>query len=461
MGLQRTPPPRAAQPGPSTGGDTQAETAAASVGSPAKAFAPRNPGVLRTPPGSTSPLLPPTRATPSRAPTSAITSITATTTQAVPSSDSAPIPTVEPLIEPARGSTSSSELGRESLGESQHKSLIIDDRPIRPAPAIVLDISEASIQKEEEDVMMDVDEPEERTVEAELSGQLEIEMAEPQSDSPTVIQPPLRESTPPVTQSTTSKRTPASTTTTTSRPVPAPTTPTAPKTPRSRSRRQTNPLPDPPAPIPLDEPMEYGRRYQLTMETLDRAVKAGAQRWTVDHFNGCFPKISARMPAAMEPAWLKSSLSMRENILKNAHVLLSHYDTGPALQAIDDVDKEAREYAKSNAPREAGEGSSRPDAWRPDISPHALVAGAVLPIYDEAYQKLREEYLELHKDCTDRYASILAKQASLKYLESSVSDGVVELDKTIKILEKLPTEDMMVWTETTETRLETRAPEQV
>lgn len=36
---------------------------------------------------------------------------------------------------------------------------------------------------------------------------------------------------------------------------------------------------------------------------------------------------------------------------------------------------------------------------------------------------------QLHEDSRRRYASIVAKQAQLKELEGSVSDGVVELDK--------------------------------
>ncbi|WWD17053.1 hypothetical protein CI109_101490 [Kwoniella shandongensis] len=458
MGLQRTPPQRANQPGPST--NHAAETAdqtTTSIGSPAKAFAPRNPGVLRTPPGgrgaSTSPL-PPTQPTP--LPASSSTPITATAL--ISKTIAEPLSEPEPVV--TGPSPSAQGEGRESFGGPQHKSLIIDDRPIRPAPAAVFDITDPSIQHQE-DVAMDVDEPEEQSVEAALSsGQNppEVEMAEPGPQPEVSFTRPREVTPPPATSIATSSRTPAVSQVPPTTPA-AP--PAAPKTPRSRSRRQTNPLPDPPAPIPLDEPMEYGRRYQLTMETLDRAVKAGAQRWTVDHFNGCFPTISKQMPTAMENAWLQASLSMRQNILDNAQPLLSHYNVGPALQAIDEVDKEAREYAKSNPPREAGASSSRPDAWRPNVSPHALVAATVLPIYDEAYQKLREEYLELHKDCTDRYASILSKQATLKNLESSVSDGVVELDKTIKILEKLPTEDMMLWTESAETKLETRAPEQL
>lgn len=64
---------------------------------------------------------------------------------------------------------------------------------------------------------------------------------------------------------------------------PAPVTP-APKTSRSRTRRQTNQLPAPPTPIQVDDvpqaASQYGKRYQVTYDALERAVKAGTQRWT-------------------------------------------------------------------------------------------------------------------------------------------------------------------------------------
>jgi hypothetical protein len=68
---------------------------------------------------------------------------------------------------------------------------------------------------------------------------------------------------------------------------------------------------------------------------------------------------------------------------------------------------------------------------------------------------------QLHEDARMRYASILAKQAQLKDLEGSVSDGVIELEQvghlyslkesadkqTIKLLDGFPGEDMMAWME--------------
>ncbi|WVF71187.1 hypothetical protein IAT40_005987 [Kwoniella sp. CBS 6097] len=233
-----------------------------------------------------------------------------------------------------------------------------------------------------------------------------------------------------------------------------------PKTPRSRSRRPTEPLPSPPKPLPVDEDEQddYGRRYQLTMETLERAVKAGAQRWTLDHLKGCFPQLSKDNSKAMQNMCLSASQSMASNILNNALAHMEHYKVGAALKSIDAVDQEAREYARNN-PSVFGSGKcERPDAWRADLEPQALVAATILPIYDEAYTKLREEYLELHAHCAEKYKTIREKQTLLKELEGGVADGVVDLQKTIEILDQLPVEDMALWTETVDTKLDTRAP---
>jgi hypothetical protein len=53
----------------------------------------------------------------------------------------------------------------------------------------------------------------------------------------------------------------------------------------------------------------------------------------------------------------------------------------------------------------------------------------------------------LHEDCSKRYASIAKKQAELKQLEATVSDGVVDLEKTVETMQDFPTEEMRRWME--------------
>ena len=61
----------------------------------------------------------------------------------------------------------------------------------------------------------------------------------------------------------------------------APITP-APKTPKSARKTPAQVLAEPVVPIPLPsgEEADYGKRYDVTMETLDLAVRASAQKWT-------------------------------------------------------------------------------------------------------------------------------------------------------------------------------------
>ncbi|TYJ59029.1 hypothetical protein B9479_000018 [Cryptococcus floricola] len=419
MGLARTPPQRAHDLAP-----------APLPPQGASPFAPRNPGVMRSPPAR-SPSQPPQH----------------------PQLYAQPEPDNEPQEEPGAQDEVLEE-GNTTEEPAPHHSLIVDDRPIRPAPAIVVheETMDGSAIAETEDSSLG-------HVQADEGG--DVEMQEPDTEvdaSAELSQPsgPSQPTTPPTSRPRRSHAPPqAESSSQNSQPA-------QPKTPRSRSsRRHTNPLPPPP-PIQLDadvppEHLLYGRRYRLSMEMLDRAVMAAAQRWTADQMRDCFPKLSKKMPKAVENTYLSASQAMRDNILANAHELLTHYKAGPAMQLIDEVDMEAREYAatcKAN-----GESSNRPDAWRPDVSPHALVAATVLPVYDEAYIKLRDEYLELHKDCQERYASMLQKQALIKRLEENVGDGAVELDQTLQVLDNLPIEDMQTWTEATETKMDTRAPE--
>ncbi|WVQ74412.1 hypothetical protein IAR50_004013 [Cryptococcus sp. DSM 104548] len=424
MGLARTPPQRV---------NERAPAHVAAHGAPP--FAPRNPGVMRSPPAKSPSPQPPLLQQPQP--------------QAEPEQESQEEPQAEDEV---------AEEGNTTEEPVPHKSLIVDDRPIRPAPAIVvhdetMEVDASAETVEMEDASLD-------NAQADEGGDVEMQEAEPALDASTELSQPSRPnqpSTPPAARPRRSHAPPQAESSSQS------SQPAQPKTPRSRSsRRHTNPLPPPPAPIQLDadvppEHLLYGRRYRLSMEMLDRAVMAAAQRWTADQMRECFPKLSKKMPKAVENTYLSASQSMRENILANAHELLTHYKAGPAMQLIDEVDIEAREYASTC--KANGESSDRPDAWRPDVSPHALVAATVLPVYDEAYSKLREEYLELHKDCQERYASLLQKQALIKRLEENVGDGAVELDKTLQVLDNLPLEDMQTWTEATETKMDTRAPE--
>lgn len=174
---------------------------------------------------------------------------------------------------------------------------------------------------------------------------------------------------------------------------------------------------------------------------------------------GCLPLLAAQHKQTMEHVWLNSSQSMQTAIIVSAlwnqsmysvliwrqdkaTFLFDHYRVGPALQDIDAVVSEARAYAAAHP-----DAPGRPDAWQPDLSPATLTVAANLPMYDEVYNRLRDEYLEvsrrlcrcwavgvltphqLHQKCSSRYKRILEKQEELRLLEGAVSDGVVELEQ--------------------------------
>ncbi|WVR06830.1 hypothetical protein IAU60_003866 [Kwoniella sp. DSM 27419] len=424
----------------STAAPSDADKTTLSTLTPERAFVPRHPGVMRTPPGGHQPIA-----------------------------------------------------GPSSVSRAGH----IDERPIRPAP--VVPDAEAVEQQHDQSTDMEVDEPSvagpapasvsaeqpsasqsaESIAEAEAEAAVEADLlsAEPsiqedvnmeagdiEAPAPTPAPPSQavaveRPTTPAPVRATTPTASAAAPTPGSTR---APRTPapqsTAPKTPRSRSRRPTEPLASPPRLLSADQP-DFGRRYQLTMETLERAVRAGAQRWTADHLKGCFPVLSKDLSKAMENTCLAASKSMSDNILSNARGHMEHYKLGAALQSIDAVDAEAREYARDHPVVEGSQRVPRPDAWRPDLPPQALVAATLLPIYDDAYAKLREEYLDLHKYSSDKLKSIREKQAALREIESGVADGVVDLQKTIEIMDRMPSNDMIIWTELAETKMDSRAPE--
>ncbi|OCF74322.1 hypothetical protein I204_04693 [Kwoniella mangroviensis CBS 8886] len=447
MGLQRTPPTRSqplpcvspVPPARPTGdvdtpiqpqGHGEADKTTISNISDSKAFAPRHPGVMRTPP-------------------------------------------------PSSGFAEQ----QDQINRFEH----VDERPIRPAPfpppeellPKPMESEVPQIQLEaDQTIEVEDDSHAELSVEQQMiidteqspAKQISMQVDRNQIDSgsaPMEIDIPVQQAeTKRSTTPTYNLQQPSAQAGPSTIPALPPTTPssqsTIPKTPRSR-RKTLEPLPSPPRIPSVQQEGEYqfGRRYQLTMETLERAVKAGAQRWTTEHLKGCFPQLTKDLGKPMEDICVSASQSMRQNILASAAEHMKHYKVGPALQAIDEVDKEAKDYRRFNPPESDIGKLGRADAWRPDVTPNALTISSILPIYDNSYSKLREEYLELHEYCSEKYKTLIEKQNQLTELENGASDGVIELEKTIEILDNLPMEDMMIWTESAESKLDTRAPEQI
>nr|ODN85770.1 hypothetical protein L203_04647 [Cryptococcus depauperatus CBS 7841] len=431
MGLQRTPPQRANKTSPSSHPDIIASQSLPAGVSP---FKPRNPNVVRSP--------------------------TAFSTQPVPSSSSMPnLSPEEP--EPTEKEEEPQEQEIEALS---HKSLIVDERPIRPAPVIT--VQEESMNTEAVGLSL-------TTVAA--AGQVvrgmdeHVSSAEQELASHTnyvetaqdpVTPPPLKGST----RSKPSHTRPSHPYQRKSLQLP-PEQNKDPLTPARTPRSRQSVLPAPPAPLRTDDDedtrkaLEWGKRYQLTAETVERAIKAGAQRWKAEHLKGCFPKMASQIPKAMDNAWLSSSKSLRDNISNISH-LMTHYKAGASLQAIETIYAEAIENGQNNLLATDGKlHITRRERWSPGLSPKAIEAAHNMSIYDEAWGRLREEYLELHKDCQIRVAALLSKQAILAELEANMGGGIEELDETMKALSSLPLEGLSVWTEAAETKLEGRVPE--
>ncbi|ORY26153.1 hypothetical protein BCR39DRAFT_271186 [Naematelia encephala] len=405
MGLLRTPPQRT-QPlpkSPAVGneGDT-------TLPSPARAFMPRNPGVMRTPPSDTNAV-------------------------AGPSNPKTPTAVVEK-------EEASVDV---TMAEELEGAKTDPDEPVDlPAEMVVAEEGEAAPPTMAEIVPSIAD--------SEAIPDETPSSAPPNQDA-SVIE------------------------TTSSMDIDIDTLPAPPKTPLSRSRKSLHSARTPaqvlsePA-VPISDAhaqrAEFGRRYQLTMDTLDLAASAAAAKWTfvflsssVFHkadiplcrakdLEDIFPSFAARNPQGLKDVYLSSSHELRQRILTGANEILERERAAPALKAIEELVKEGKEWASANPD------SRRRDAWRADLTPHALTAATNLSVYDQAYSRLRQEYLVLYEECQSRSRSIAAKKAELRDIEGGVSDGVVELEKTIQMLEGFPNEEMAGWAENMAGRLE-------
>ncbi|KAJ9108293.1 hypothetical protein QFC20_003453 [Naganishia adeliensis] len=199
----------------------------------------------------------------------------------------------------------------------------------------------------------------------------------------------------------------------------------------------------------MAEEESYGRNYELLMQALEVAVRKGANKWTAKDFKGCFPTISSsseERSRVFDEIWARTAANMREMVMKQAQQLLEHYNTGPALLQFHHTIQKAREARKED--EEQGQPDKlRPDAWRPDMTPQALMAAHNLPQYDAVYERLRTEYLELTKESQTLYEDVKRKQDLVKQLEEEIGTASQQLEETVQALETHPTDQMHMWME--------------
>lgn len=93
-----------------------------------------------------------------------------------------------------------------------------------------------------------------------------------------------------------------------------------PTTPSAKRARKSAPAPEPRPVSPSNPPVpfpdqDYGKRYQMTMETLELAINKGTQRWTVEDLKGCFPLVSMIRAEEVEEIYKDTCRSMKEGLL--------------------------------------------------------------------------------------------------------------------------------------------------
>lgn len=151
---------------------------------------------------------------------------------------------------------------------------------------------------------------------------------------------------------------------------------------------------------------------------------------------------------------------------------MRHYDVAPALLRLN----EALEQARTRQQKHPNEPPS--DAWRPDLTPAALTAAYNLPRYDAVWSRLREEYVELYKECERLSEEVGKKKSRMDQVRGSVGGANKQLEevsdgfpsshlrhyiyakadrlltrhaspnkKAANKLDNVPTEDMKTWME--------------
>lgn len=168
-----------------------------------------------------------------------------------------------------------------------------------------------------------------------------------------------------------------------------------------------------------------------------RELKSAARRLkyglisSAEDLKKSLPTLAQQDPRGIESIHRAAAHNLQANIMvrarrhdepikadeqSKAQTLFEHYRMGRSLQSIDRVVAEGDAYETTRTSDNA-----RPDAWRfvtsrlrskharltrrSDLSPEALTAAMNLQMYDEAWTRLRTEYIEVSARACDGHQS--------------------------------------------------------
>ncbi|CAK9782443.1 hypothetical protein CC85DRAFT_287310 [Cutaneotrichosporon oleaginosum] len=221
---------------------------------------------------------------------------------------------------------------------------------------------------------------------------------------------------------------------------PSPSRLTRATTPAGTTREQL--LAAPAVPIDDGDETRYGRYYEALVRPLRiQTLGQGIGRLKLDDMAQCYPLIAAETPDGLRSAWESMLEQVRGEAMDGAYSLFEEYRMRHKLQRFADTVDDGLRWNEEHP------GESRPDAWRPDLTPQVLSTACNLGVYDESWRMLREEYLSLTKECGERLKRVHAKRDQLASLDNGVSDAVLELGKTNALFEGFPSTAMLEWAE--------------
>ncbi|KAG7527291.1 hypothetical protein FFLO_07081 [Filobasidium floriforme] len=200
-----------------------------------------------------------------------------------------------------------------------------------------------------------------------------------------------------------------------------------------------------PAISPVTSSSNQKTSYETTKVAVEGAVRRGANRWTVKDLKKAYPIISApkERTKAFEKLWLETSEGLRAKMINQADAIIEHYEVKPALDRLELAVEEAR-VRKARILR-GEEGVYVADIWRPDLSPQALTAAYNLPRYDAVYTRLREEYIQLFKDCERLAGEVDGKKKRMDEIKDQVIQANEQLKETADKLENVPGDGIKMW----------------
>ncbi|KAH7913825.1 hypothetical protein BJ138DRAFT_536290 [Hygrophoropsis aurantiaca] len=181
------------------------------------------------------------------------------------------------------------------------------------------------------------------------------------------------------------------------------------------------------------------KRWTHFHSALQLAIQRAAHKWTYDDFKECFALWCKEEPDGAIGVFNTVSRHMEDQISSNCENAFVETNVQGGINILHAVVSEAR------VRKQRGE-TTGPDLWREDLNPRAAVRARSTRIMQSEVEKLRATLKALEDENTEIYMQISQNETVKENRDAKVTELLDILDDVYSKWNKLPHDDIGLWT---------------